>query len=79
MKHIERLLALSQMDDTIDFSSVVRFAADEAQEKFDNWSERTQESEKGETMQEYIDHLNSAADAFDEAFSELNEALEMDV
>ena len=30
-------------------------------------------------MQEYIDHLNSAADAFDEAFSELNEALEMDV
>lgn len=79
MKHIERLLALSQMDDTIDFSSVVRIAADEAQEKFDNWSERTQESEKGETMQEYIDHLNSAADAFDEAFSELNEALEMDV
>ena len=79
MKHIERLLALSQMDDTIDFSSVVRIAVDEAQEKFDNWSERTQESEKGETMQEYIDHLNSAADAFDEAFSELNEALEMDV
>nr|DAJ47535.1 MAG TPA: hypothetical protein [Caudoviricetes sp.] len=79
MKNIERLIALSQMDDTIDFSSVVRIAADEAQEKFDNWSERTQESEKGETMQEYIDHLNSAADAFDEAFSELNEALEMDV
>lgn len=79
MKNIERLIALSQMDDTIDFSSVVRIAADEAQEKFDNWSERTQESEKGETMQEYIDHLNSAADAFDEAFSELNEVLEMDV
>lgn len=79
MKNIERLIALSQMDDTIDFSSVVRIAADEAQENFDNWSERTQESEKGETMQEYIDHLNSAADAFDEAFSELNEALEMDV
>ena len=79
MKNIERLIALSQMDDTIDFSNVVRIAADEAQEEFDNWSERTQESEKGETMQEYIDHLNSAADAFDEAFSELNEALEMDV
>lgn len=79
MKNIERLIALSQMDDTIDFSGVVRIATDEAQEKFDNWSERTQESEKGETMQEYIDHLNSAADAFDEAFSELNEALEMDV
>ena len=35
--------------------------------------------EAGETMQQYIDHLNSAADAFDEAFSELNEAIEMDV
>lgn len=79
MKNIERLIALSQMDDTIDFSSVVRIAADKAQERFDKWSEKAQESEKGEAMQEYIDHLNSAADAFDEAFSELNEALEMDV
>jgi hypothetical protein len=79
MENMNRIMALSQMNDAVDFATVVREAADKAQEGFDKWSEKTQESEKGEAMQEYIDHLNSAADAFDEAFSELNEALEMDV
>lgn len=79
MENMDRIMALSQMNDVVDFATVVREATDKAQERFDKWSEKTQESETGETMQEYIDHLNSAADAFDEAFSELNEAIEMDV
>lgn len=79
MENMDRIMALSQMNDVVDFATVVREAADKAQERYDKWSEKTQESETGETMQEYIDHLNSAADAFDEAFSELNEAIEMDV
>lgn len=79
MENMNRIMALSQMNDTVDFATVVREAADKAQERFDKWSEKNQESEKGDAMQEYIDHLNSAADAFDEVFSELNEALEMDV
>ena len=72
MENMNRIMALSQMNDAVDFATVVREAADKAQEGFDKWSEKTQESEKGEAMQEYIDHLNSAADAFDESFSELN-------
>jgi len=65
--------------EVLDPSDHIRTVAEFYQEKFDNYSERTQESEKGEMVQELIEHLEAAADAFDEAFSELSEALEIDV
>ena len=74
-----KLNAIIATMDTIDPPSIIREVAEFYQDKFDNFSERTQESERGEAIQEFIDHLEAAADAFDEAYSELEEALEMDV
>ena len=74
-----KLSAIIAIMDSVDPPSIIREVAEFYQDKFDNFSERTQESERGETIQELIDHLESAADAFDEAYSELEEALEMDV
>lgn len=74
-----KLSAIIAIMDSVDPPSIIREVAEFYQDKFDNFSERTQESERGETIQELIDHLESAADAFDEAYSELEEAFEMDV
>ena len=74
-----KLSAIIAIMDSVDPPSIIREVAEFYQDKFDNFSEKTQESERGETIQELIDHLESAADAFDEAYSELEEALEMDV
>ena len=74
-----KLSAIIAIMDSADPPSIIREVAEFYQDKFDNFSERTQESERGETIQEFIDHLEAAADAFDEAYSELEEALEMDV
>ena len=74
-----KLSAIIAIMDSVDPPSIIREVAEFYQDKFDNFSERTQESERGETIQEFIDHLEAAADAFDEAYSELEEALEMDV
>ena len=78
-KTMERLEALRTTLDTIDFSAIMSEAVDEAQDKFDNWSEITQESERGELTEEFIDHLTNAMDSFDEFYSELCEALEIDI
>ena len=72
-----KLSAIIAIMDSVDPPSIIREVAEFYQDKFDNFSERTQE--RGETIQELIDHLEAAADAFDEAYSELEEALEMDV
>ena len=74
-----KLSAIIAIMDSVDPPSIIREVAEFYQDKFDNFSERTQESERGEAIQELIDHLEAAADAFDEAYSELEEALEMDV
>ena len=74
-----KLSAIIAIMDSVNPPSIIREVAEFYQDKFDNFSERTQESERGETIQEFIDHLEAAADAFDEAYSELEEALEMDV
>lgn len=74
-----KLNAIITLIDAINPSDAIREAAEFYQDKFDNYSEKTQESERGETMQELIDHLEAAADAFDEGYSEVLEALEMDV
>ena len=74
-----KLSAIIAIMDSVDPPSIIREVAEFYQDKFDNFSERTQESERGETIQELIDHLEAADDAFDEAYSELEEALEMDV
>ena len=74
-----KLSAIIAIMDSVDPPSIIREVAEFYQDKFDNFSEKTQESERGETIQEFIDHLEAAADAFDEAYSELEEALEMDV
>ena len=74
-----KLSAIIAIMDSVDPPSIIREVAEVYQDKFDNFSERTQESERGETIQELIDHLEAAADAFDEAYSELEEAFEMDV
>ena len=74
-----KLSAIIAIMDSVDPPSIIREVAEFYQDKFDNFSERTQESERGETIQELIDHLEASADAFDEAYSELEEALEMDV
>lgn len=44
----------------------------EEQEAFDNLPESLQESERGDEMQEYIDHLTEAMDALNEAENELD-------
>ena len=74
-----KLSAIIAIMDSVDPPSIIREVAEFYQDKFDNFSEKTQESERGETIQELIDYLEAAADAFDEAYSELEEALEMDV
>lgn len=55
----------------------IRHIADVEQEKFDNWSERTQESEKGEMTEELIDKLTEVADQLDDVVSSLQEAIDL--
>lgn len=70
---------ISEVFDNDDTAESLREIAAVCQEEFDSWSDRRQESERGEAMQEFIDHLEAAADAFDDMRSELSEALEMDI
>ena len=47
MENMNRIMALSQMNDTVDFATVVREAADKAQERFDKWSEKKSRKREG--------------------------------
>lgn len=78
-KTAEKLNGLIQILDSIDVENLLDFAVDEAQDKYDNFSERTQESERGELQEELIEHLEAARDAFTEFYSELCEALEIEI
>ena len=55
----------------------IRHLADVEQDMYDKWSERKQESEKGEMTAELIDKLMETADQLDEAVSLLQEALDL--
>lgn len=70
---------MAEVFDNDDAAESLREIAAACQEELDSWSDRRQESERGEAMQEFIDHLEAAADAFDDMRSELSEALEMDI
>lgn len=77
--------ALKNLESTIAFlesselSDILRSISEEAQDEFDKLSERAQEGEKGDALQEFIDHLENAADSLDEAYSEIREALDIDI
>lgn len=43
--------------------------------KFDNMPEGLQESEKGDAIQEAIDHLDTTINSLEEALDELNEII----
>mgnify|MGYP004659877643 CR=1 FL=1 len=77
-ENYKRIAAIMGIMDSIDISDIIREISAKEQERFDNWSETTQDGEKGELQQEMIDHLDAAADAFDEFYSELNEAMEIE-
>lgn len=49
---------------------------DEEQEDFGNMPESLQDSERGETMQEYIDTMEELLDALDDGVDELQEIAE---
>ena len=49
---------------------------DAEQEAFDNMPESLQDSERGETMQEYIDTMEELLDALDDGVDELQEIAE---
>lgn len=46
MESTNRIMALSQMNDAVDFATVVREAADKAQERFDKWSEKIKKARR---------------------------------
>lgn len=46
MENMNRIMALSQMNDVVDFATVVREAADKAQERFDKWSEKLRRAKR---------------------------------
>ena len=50
-------------------------ARDEEQDAFDNLPESIQESERGETMEEYIGYLEDACDSVETALDSLNEII----
>lgn len=49
---------------------------DEEQEAFDNMPESLQESERGETMQEYINIMEKLLDALEDGTDELQEIVD---
>ncbi len=67
-----------QLDDLEEIASNVmtelESVRDEEQDKFDNMPEGLQGSEKGNLMQEGIDHLEEAITHFEDAFAAMGEA-----
>lgn len=55
------------------FSGILEEALSEEEECFDKMSERSQESERGELLQERIDSLSSALDSINDAMSYIEE------
>lgn len=64
--------ALSMIEDAMVILESVR---DEEQEAFDNLPESLQYSEKGETMEEYVDDIDSAISDLDSIISELDDII----
>jgi hypothetical protein len=70
-KLIETIIdILEQQRDEIDY------VASDEQEAFDNMPEGLQYSERGDTMQENIDDLESASSDLDDIISNLNDILD---
>lgn len=60
-------------------ATLLRLTAEQEQERYDKWSEKTQEGERGEMLTDRIDCLNSAADLLDDAISNIIDALDYEV
>ena len=67
----QMLPVLRQMQETIESY------ADEEQEKFDSLSERAQESEKGEAMEDLIYNLQDASSSLEDAIDSLEEVIDV--
>ena len=76
LKNLENTIAFPE---TSELSDILRSIAEEAQEEFDKLSERAQSGVKCDALKEFIDHRENAADSLDEAYSEIQEALEIDI
>ena len=71
----QRRKAIQQaLDQIADLRTSIEEINEEAQESFDNLPESFQDSEKGETIQEAIDFLETATGAFDEVIDSLEQA-----
>ena len=67
-KRLEKVLNALQ-----DAMSELEYIKDEEQEAYDNLPESLQESEKGETMQEYVDDIDSVISDLDSVISDLED------
>lgn len=67
-KRLEKVLNTLQ-----DAMSELEYIKDEEQEAYDNLPESLQESEKGETMQEYVDDIDSVISDLDSVISDLED------
>ena len=71
----QRRKAIQQaLDQIADLRTSIEEINEEEQESFDNLPESFQDSEKGETIQEAIDFLETATGAFDEVIDSLEQA-----
>lgn len=73
-EHIECLSAISVFLESAEVK--IQTILEEEQNHFDNLSERTQESERGEFLQERIENLINAISLIDELVSEIDSSIE---
>ena len=64
------------LKDLVEAKDVIQYIKDEEEAKYDNLSEKAQESEKGEKLSDKIDTLDDAIDKIEETFACIQEALE---
>lgn len=69
-KRLEEILTILQ-----DSMTDLEYIKDEEQEAYDNLPESLQESEKGETMQEYADDIDSVISDLDSVISDLEDII----
>ena len=69
-KRLEKVLNTLQ-----DAMSELEYIKDEEQEAYDNLPESLQESEKGETMQEYVDDIDYVISDLDSVMSSLEDII----
>ena len=59
----------------IEYQEYIDTLADEEQDRFDQLSERSQESERGEALEEQISNLEYASDDLEDAIDMLKEVI----